>query len=303
MRRTALTNIERMETVGRWTPGPEDEPREVVVSLGEAALTIADMEDAPLAHWAIPALERIDGGAGTATYAPSVDSAEVLEIEDAGMVEALDRLRAAVAPPARAPGRLRRGLALGVAGVAALAVLALGPTALRAHALRLMPPAERAALGERIAAEIAAVTGPACASPLGDEATDLLAQRALPDRVARIRVMPDLPPEAVALPGGLFLLSEAALLDRDDPAPIAALLAGAAAEGPDAPVARYLDGLRPWELVGLVTRGAVAEGPAARHARALVAADPPAPVDVPTDDGRPILEDGAWQGLRGICED
>ena len=302
MRRTALTDIERMETVGRWTPGPEAEPREVVVALGEATVTISDMEDAPLAHWAIPALERLDGGAGAATYAPSLDSAEALEIEDAGMVEALDRLRASVAAPVRTPGRLRRGLALGAVAVVVLAAGALGPPALRAHALRLMPPSERVALGERIAAAVAEVTGPACRSPLGDEALDLLADRVAPERSLRVAVVPDLPPGALALPGDLVLLSEETLLSEDDPAPVAALVAGAAAGGPDGPVMRYLGDLRLHELATLVTRGSTASGAPARHALRLLEDAPPAPVPVVTRDGQPVLEDGTWQGLRGICE-
>ena len=325
-RRTALRDIARLETVGRWTPGRGEPPREVVVSLGEAELLIADMEDAPLAHWSLPALTRLGSGPGRAVrYAPAPGSDEVLEIDDPATLTALERVRDAVATHRPAPGRLRRVLLMGTAALAALAVILGVPPLLRAQAERLIPGAERVALGERVATEIAAVTGPACTTPLGAEALETLAAAAIPG-ARRVAVIPDLPHPALALPGGLVLLSTEGLA-ADDPLVAAGHLVAATAHPPNAALRRLLGDAGLGEVVGLLTGGAVADGTVARHARRLLAEGvppppdlgpafrgagiPPAPwsaatgtpvvADIP--DPAPPLEDGAWQALREICAD
>lgn len=44
---TALREYDRLEATGLWRPGPEEQRREVVVSIGEATLVITDMRDRP----------------------------------------------------------------------------------------------------------------------------------------------------------------------------------------------------------------------------------------------------------------
>ena len=55
---TALTRYQRIEATGLWRARPEDQRREVVVSLGEATLVITDLNDRALTHWSLAAVLR-----------------------------------------------------------------------------------------------------------------------------------------------------------------------------------------------------------------------------------------------------
>ena len=67
---TALERYERLESDGLWRPAPGAQRRDVTVSFGNATLVLTDRAGRPLAHWSMPALERLDGGEGPALYAP-----------------------------------------------------------------------------------------------------------------------------------------------------------------------------------------------------------------------------------------
>jgi hypothetical protein len=59
---TALSEFERLEAPGLWRPTPEAQRLNVIVSVGDATLTISDMQDRPLSHWSLPALHRLNPG-------------------------------------------------------------------------------------------------------------------------------------------------------------------------------------------------------------------------------------------------
>ena len=68
---TALDKYDRLEATGLWRATPDDQRREVVVSLGDASLTMSDLNDCPLAHWSVAAIARANPGAMPALSAPT----------------------------------------------------------------------------------------------------------------------------------------------------------------------------------------------------------------------------------------
>ena len=105
---TALKEFDRLEATGLWRPSPETQRREVIVSLGEATLTISDTKGTALAHWSIAATVRSNGSALPAIYHPDGDPGETLEIDgdETAMIDGIDRL-AAKLPGGMAQGRPR----------------------------------------------------------------------------------------------------------------------------------------------------------------------------------------------------
>ncbi|MEM9795676.1 MAG: hypothetical protein AAF919_04260 [Pseudomonadota bacterium] len=327
---TVLDGIARLETAALWTPEDAEAPRAVFVSIGEAELTIEDNDGIALSHWSLPALERLNPGILPARYAPALGAAETLEIEEAEMVAALERVRDAVETGRRPKGRLRR-IALGLTlGIGLGLILTSIPGALRNHAATIMPQPARFAIGERVRTEIVVRTGPICAGVLGTEALDRLRTRLLPTRPAELSVIRGLPSTVIALPGGLFLLSDDILLAQDDPDVAAGhLLAAATQTQSGKPLARFLADLPLTRLVGLLATGGVTDEAITRHAEDLLSAPRALPDDAalrgafttarlawapyaeatgrPMGDAAisppaPALEEAEWQMLGTICD-
>jgi hypothetical protein len=297
---TALEGLARLEAPAIWHPGEGAPPRDVYLSIGEATLLIQAPDGTPLTHWSLPALER-EGRAMPARYRPGAAAEEAVEIAEPDMVEALDRVRAAVERGRPRAGRLRLGLvALALAGAVAAGALWL-PGEIRARTAAALPPPLRADLGEALMVRLSAVTGPPCAAPLGLEALDRLRAAALPAWPGAVVVLRDMPAPALALPGGTLVLSEAALGRAEGPREAAGLLiaaAEAAREG--APLARLVSDLPLVAVIGLATSARVEPALLDAHARRLLAAPPPlAPAAPP--GGPPTLDAAAWTSLRAIC--
>ena len=148
-RMTALAQYQRLEAPGLWRENAQAQRREVIVAVGDATLTISDMNDRPLAHWSLAALARANPGKRPAIYHPDGDPSEQLElaVDATEMVEAIEKLRSAIARRRPHPGRLRLVfLALSLGTVLAGGVFWL-PGALRQHAVSVVPEAKRAELG------------------------------------------------------------------------------------------------------------------------------------------------------------
>ena len=62
---TALSKYARLEATGLWRAGPDEQRREVIVSIGDATLVISNLKDQALAHWSLAAVDR-----KTACYLP-----------------------------------------------------------------------------------------------------------------------------------------------------------------------------------------------------------------------------------------
>ena len=76
----------------RRRPDPSAQRVDVVVSIGEATLTLTDHAERALAHWSLAALHRKNPSKRPALYAPSEadDEAEELELSDDDMILAID---------------------------------------------------------------------------------------------------------------------------------------------------------------------------------------------------------------------
>ena len=188
---TALTQYERLESGGLWRPDPDAQRREVVVAFGDATLVVTDTAGRPLAHWSLAAVERVNPGDAPALFAPDPEATETLEIDDALMVEAIEKVRRAVARSRPQPRRLRMALAgLSLAGLAALAVFWL-PGALRDQAASVVPLSKRVEIGATLLGHLQRLTGPACRADQGRAALARLHGRLLgPQAQGQVVVLP-----------------------------------------------------------------------------------------------------------------
>lgn len=225
---TALTQYARLESTGLWRPDPEGQRRDVIVSFGDATLVMTDMKGTALAHWSLPAIQRLNGSHMPALYSPDEEAEETLEIGDSDMVDALERVRRTVARRRPRSGRIR----LAGFGLTAAALLALGifwlPGALVSQTLAAVPPAKRSEIGATLLGHIQRLTGPSCRSPLGSQALARLKTRVMGEgTTGQIVVLPSTALEALALPGGIVALGREMVEDLDDPAATAGYVAAA----------------------------------------------------------------------------
>jgi hypothetical protein len=217
---TALSEYHRLEASGLWRAKPEDQRSEVIVSIGDATLVISNMQDRALAHWSLAAVERANPGKTPAIYHPDGDPGETLELpeDEVQMVEAIEKLRAAIERQRPHPGRLRLAMFLAsMAAVLGLAVFWL-PDAARTHAVSVVPEVKRNEIGQALFEHIWTVTGPACRDAGGSEALTRLARRLPgPSGAGRLAVVRGGVKDAVALPGGTILINRSLVEDFEDP--------------------------------------------------------------------------------------
>lgn len=276
---TALAEYQRLECPGLWRETPEGQRRDVIVSLGDATVMISDSRsEKPLSHWSLPAMVRLNPGKMPALFSPGDDAAETLEIGDTMMVAALEKVHAIIESRRPHPGRLRSlGLGTVLAGLGALAVFWL-PGALASHAAQVLPFAKRQEIGLRLLADLAPSAGVPCSSQLGDRALSHLGQRLFDGGSTYIFVLPDLPAPSLHLPGGIILLSRAAVEDADVPdAPAGFALAEEQRIEAQDPLEDLLHWAGTRSTFRLLTTGALPEGALDGYALALLTA-PPAPV-------------------------
>jgi len=342
MKRTALRKYQRLEAAALWRPEPDAQRLDVIVSLGEATLTITDMRERVQAHWSLAAIARANPGTEPALYHPDADPGETLEIavgEDE-MIAAIETLRSAIARQRPRPGRLRvAGIAASLLAVVLVVTLWL-PGAARDHALRVVPEAKRAEIGETLLDHVYRVTGPPCRAPGGAGALAALERRLPPEEGrARLMVVRSGVTDALRLTGGTTLLNADLVEDHDTPDAVAGHIIAAhlRAKAHD-PLDTLLADAGLWEVLRLLATGSLSENALRAHAEALLrnpAAPPPdaaliegfarwqvraTPYAYARDitgetvlglieadpfardsDLPPVLSDGDWLRLQGIC--
>lgn len=229
---TALNEFSRLESPGLWRNAPGAQRRDVIVSFGEATLVLSDMAGRPLAHWSLPAVERINPGRFPAMFSPDPERSETLEIEEDLMVEALGKVQRAIARSGPRPGKLR--LVVAALMVAALGLLGVYwlPAALVGQSMAAMRPVTAQEMDQRLLDEITLLVGPPCAAPPGIESLGLLRTRL--GLQGAIHVLPGELPSPLQLPGGTVLLDRAMIELPDDPAIAAGYVLEAVSEGAEA---------------------------------------------------------------------
>lgn len=279
---TALREYERLEATGLWRASPEDQRREVIVSVGKATLTITDVNDKALAHWSLAAIERVNPGQRPAIFHPDGDPGEVLELaaSEAAMIDAIEKLRLAIARARPRPGRLRLFSVLGsIAAVVALLVFWL-PGALTRHTVSVVPDVKRQAIGEALLARIERVGSPACTTP---ETAPVLARLANRTGVRRVVVMRAGVRDSLHLPGGIILLNKTLIENFDDPAVAAGFILSERARATRYdPLAELLSAAGPLASFRLLTTGELSPANLDRYGELLLVAPRPALSDEAT---------------------
>jgi len=342
MKKTALQRYERLEAAALWRAGPGAQRLDVIISLGESTLTISDIRDRVQAHWSLAAIARANPGAAPAIYHPDGDPGETLEIAEGEdeMLAAIETLRGAIARRRPRPGRLRlAGIAASLLAVGLVVTLWL-PGVAREHALRVVPPAKRAEIGQALLGHVQRVTGPPCRTPGGSEALAALERRLFPETArGRLVIVRGGVREALRLTGGTTLVNADLVEDHDTPEVVAgAIIAADLQAGARDPLDRLLRhaGLR--EVLRLLSTGSLSDDALRAHADRLLTSPPALPPDAaliaglerrqlraapyayardPTGetvlglieadpfarraDLPPILSDADWLRLQGIC--
>ena len=335
---TALSQYERLESLGLWRASRDDQRREVIVSFGNATLVVSDGAGRPLSHWSLPAVARLNPDVTPAVFAPDADAAESLEIDDPLMIDAIDKVRGHLVRSRPRQGRLR-GLLTGAVLLAVLAAGALwGPDALREQAAASLSDQRRVEIGARILGHMQVRNGPACRGAAGREALqDLLVRVAGPGAPGQVIVLPGTLPGPVNLPGDLTVIDRATLVRFDDPVIVGGDIVAARAATDD-PVEALLRqaGLR--TTLHLLTSGTLPDDALDAYAAWLMYPGPPplpegrlipafAAAEIPTapyatlrtargQDGArlitadpmagktvtPVLTDARWLQLQAICD-
>jgi catechol 2,3-dioxygenase-like lactoylglutathione lyase family enzyme len=336
---TALTKYQRLECSGLWRAAPEDRRREVIVAFRKASLVISDSRSGvALAHWSLPAIERIGAADGApALFAPGRDAHETLEIDDETMIGAIETVRRVIASRRRGAGRARRLIPVAIALAAVLAGAIWLPGALIRHTASVLPAAKRAEIAAAVLADIATTHRP-CAAPLGRRALNRLTARVLGPS-GRALILSGGPEPAAHLPDGRILLSYALIENSDGPGAAAGYMLAerlaAEAGDPVLPALRHAGFVASFRLL---TTGDLPEGALAGYGARLFERGPAQPADgnllarmeaagVPAapyayardpsgettlalieadpfrDAAAPmLLSDGDWVSLQGICD-
>lgn len=272
---TALRKYARLESTGLWREAPEAQGREVYVLFRDASLVISDRAEAPLSHWALSAVDRLNGTDMPALYGLDGDIGETLEIDDTTMVEAIETVRAALARQRPRPGRLRLAITAGLAA----AVLGLGvfwlPGALVRHTVSVVPEAKRLQIGRAVSLETAALSGPRCAAPGGVAAMGRLLRRLGGTGAPRVHVLPGGVFDTVLVPGPIVLVNARLVEAEDGPEVLAGHILAAMAGAGD-PLEEMLRQAGTVATFRLLTTGDL-PGEAVRKAAASLTTRPPDP--------------------------
>lgn len=337
---TALSEYQRLESTGLWREGPEMQRREVIVAFRDASLVISDSRnDVPLAHWSLPAVIRCNPGQMPAVFAPGEDEGETLELSDETMIDAIEKVHRLIEARKPHPGRLRSLLLGGtLALVLGLGVFWL-PGEIVRHTASVLPLSKRHEIGRAVLADIARISGPPCAASQGPRALARLTERLLGPVGGELAVLPGALSGARHLPGQIILLGRDLVEDYESPEVAAGyILAERLRAETEDPLVDLLRWVGFGATFRLLTTGDLPEDAITGYGEVLLAG-PPVPVDdadllawfeaagVPSSPyayaldvsgesvlglieadpfgssqpPSPVLSDGDWVALQGIC--
>lgn len=275
---TALKQFSRLEATGLWRSSPQEQRREVIVSLGDATLTLSDINGTALAHWSLAAVNRANGKDIPAIYHPDNAPGETLELagSEDEMIAGIDRLLRAIDRRRPRPGKLRFLFTGSVfAALLAGSVFWL-PDALERYAVTVVPPVKRAEIGELLLADVERVAGKPCMTADARDPLDRLSARLLDG--GQVVVLSGGARRSAHLPGGIVLLSRAVIEDYEDPDVAAGfVLAETVRAGQTDPLAALLDHAGLWASLRLLTTGALPEQSLSAYAEHLMAVSPEVP--------------------------
>ena len=219
---TAIKEFERLESLGLWRGLKDSQRREVVVSFGEATLVLSDINNRPITHWSLAAIE--DAGKGENGVIFTVDDLgeETLEIDDQIMISAIYKIKASIEARRPHPGRLRWFLGAGILISFLVISIFWLPNALTQYASNIVPDSKAVEIGEVILKSIQKTTGSVCTSPPGERALRRLENRVIGSPSNRIRIIEMGNRPSLHIPGGNILINHRLTIDE----PNANLIAG-----------------------------------------------------------------------------
>lgn len=327
---TALAEYQFLEAAAIWRSEEGAQRRDVIVSFGEASLTISAGQDVPVSHWSLAAVTRLNPGTRPALFAPGPGHEETLEIEDDTMVDAIEKVRRAVTSPRPSPRRIRRIATSGLVALCVLFVLFWLPPAMVRYTASIIPDAKSRELGDTLLIEIEDLVGLRCNSALGFQALADLKTRLNIEGLEEIVVLPGGLSPSLMLPGGILLLDRGVVENQNDPHAAAGYVVAEALRmsGTD-PLEEMLHDMGLGATLRLLTTGRIVPARLQTYAEELLAeprpgpevellsaalsarAIPPAPyfaalgetpAVMPADSmSRPVLSDYAWVSLQSIC--
>lgn len=332
---TAIKEFERLEALGLWRETENAQRREVVISFGEASLVLSDINNRPLAHWSLAAIEHKGSSDNGSIFSVDEFGEETLEIDDPTMIAAIGKVRASIDATRPHPGRLRWFIS------AITLLLFLGfalfwlPNALTKYAASIVPETKSAQIGESLIKSIQKTTGSVCSTPAGERALRRFEERVTDTANSRVRILEMGTRPSVHLPGRNILLNHRLTTQSSDANLLAgyAILERAAAEEETPLLDLFnfigirktlgflgtgdisdsdLEAFADWRLFGpqadpsmntllqLFTAAKVPFSAYATHAQDddLINAQ-----DLAAEDYGPILSDNDWISLQEICDD
>lgn len=334
---TALKDFERLECQGIWQADAQAQRRNVIVSVGEATLTLSDSQDTAIAHWSLPAVERTNPGERPAQFRPGPDATDILELTDDTMIRAIAKVQKAIQRRRPHPGRLRFGMiGSGAVLIAGLTFFWL-PGAMIDYTASVVPATKRAEIGESLLANISRVAGKPCDDALGQQSLTQLQTRLFGGQGQKVVVLSGGVRTAQHLPGNILLLNRAIVEDYEqvDVAAGYLLVENLRAQGND-PLVRLLRDAGLSTAFRLLTTGDIPKETLSSYAETLVVSEPLAVSEqqiveqfqksqiraspyayaldisgettvnlIEADAKNPtyeaILNDGEWVSLQGIC--
>ncbi len=236
---TALDRYALLEAVGTYFDGRSARAAEVVVKFGKASLTLSDLTDRPLTHWALASLRALPdaGGADVLVLVPQGSAEERLTVSDPDMIQALRLVCPDLERRETVPGQARRAViwGLGALGAVVLILFVLVPAIAERLAV-LIPPAREQALGAAVLDQIRYALGQmgdrdvrVCDAPEGVAALTRMRDRLAPHLATHVPVTVGVLDHemvnAFALPGGHIMLFRGLIEEADGPEQVAGVLA------------------------------------------------------------------------------
>ncbi|QMU57276.1 MAG: hypothetical protein GKR98_03055 [Boseongicola sp.] len=334
---TVLDKYQRLEAEGIWRADADAQRRDVIVAIGDATLTITDLNEVALAHWSLPAVKRLNPGERPALFSPGDDAPETLEIADETMVDALRKVLRAIRRKGAHPGRLRALITISVLATIVLLSTLWLPGALARYTAAIVPEAARKQAGADLMENVERLTGAPCLDPSGRAALREFQTRLFPSRPPTLHVLPSAVRTTQHLPGDIILISHTLVEDFETPDVLAGfILAEDLRISAQDPFERMMHDAGIIAALQLLTKGTLPDTALVRHAEKLVASTPAAvpirqlankftgaqtsPIEYSEvaglsdadqeileenagiNDPQPLLSDSAWIALQHICE-
>jgi len=214
---TALKEFDRLESTGIWRASPDEQRRDVLVSLGQNSLVISASNGTALAHWSLPTVKRQNKGQRPAIYHPDEEGDETIEIDDEVMIGAIEKLRRVIKNRRPRPGRLRIfifSFFLLAAGAFALFTL---PEQLVLQTLKVVPNVTKAEIGNTMLEHVKTLAGSPCHSRRSAGTLADLYDRLGVKSEGSALVMRGMTTTTTNLPGGFVLLNRTLVEDYESP--------------------------------------------------------------------------------------